>query len=181
MPKVKVMLDLIDLPMHLRRDMAVARAVSGFGLYLGSIRAAESTDCTSWRVVVAMDDISRLSSGIAYVVGGLEYPVRVSSLTWTVGDVYTQDDFPKPPEKFSRPQTHSLEATQPSTPGASDTSDTSSEETYDLIDCSRRVLMELCQGLPQQSIPPEVCAILRDGSKLAKISIEVLQELVDAT
>lgn len=81
MPRFKVMLDLVDLPMYLQRETTVAMAISSFGLFLGSVTTSEPTDCTSWRVMVAMDDINWLPPSIAYVIDGLEYLVQISPIT----------------------------------------------------------------------------------------------------
>ncbi|KAF3323112.1 hypothetical protein FCM35_KLT13101 [Carex littledalei] len=174
MPRFKVLLDLVGLPLMLWREMAVIRAISGFGLFLGSVPPARKSDRTAWRVAVAMDDINRIPQSIAYIIGGLEYPVKVVPVNWSRGAIYTREDFPAQPIKYSRPppppEVHGLQGTR-----NRDGPNSSDEE--EPVACSRRVLLELCQELPVEDIPPEIVSLLSGRRGSNQIPMEAMREL----
>lgn len=144
MPRFKILLDLVGIPPHLRKPQSVINAVSQLGVYLGSVQPEHATDQTSWRVAVGTDDLKRIPDSLKMVIGGLEYVAEVVPVTWEKGPIYNTSDFPILPQRFSRPPVR--EPVQDFDPFLH-MKDKNSEDDP-MISCSRRVLMELCQGLP---------------------------------
>lgn len=178
MPRFKVLLDLVGLPSHQWRDSSVINAVSKMGLFLGTVANERPTDLSALRVAIATDDLLTVSKHITLVVGGLEYTAEVRPVTWERGPIYSAGDFPVLPKRFTRyqhPEPTYSEADSDSSSGNTGLGDD------ELIPCSRRVLMEICQGKSEASIPPEIRAFLRGKPGLPEISIGALKDLVFAT
>ena len=180
MPRFKVLLDLIGVPMHLQRENYLAKVISKYGIYLGSVTSEHDSDCSTWRLALATDDLNRIPLSVDMVAGGLEYPVEVDTIHWEKGSLYQASDFPLAPQNISRPP-------QPPPPPATE------EEVFhdiarskrpggdELIHCSKRVLFDLCKGLKPEQIPPEVKALLFEPGPSGEVSMEVLNDLVFAT
>lgn len=179
MPRFKVLLDLIGIPAHLMNEPEVIKVVSKFGLYLGSVAPEHESDLSYYRVALATDDLMRVPLNVGMVSGGHEHPVKVRTVTWKRGAIYEVADFPKAPQVFTRPPTP-----PPSRPIPPDTYLNSMPPgpfENDLISCSKRVLVELCQGLSLERIPPEIIAAITGPKKAPELPLDSLRALVDAT
>lgn len=180
MPRFKILLDLIGVPMHMRREQYVAKTISKYGVYLGSVTSEHDSDSSAWRLAIATDDLGRLPLSVTMVAGGLEYPVEIDVIHWEKGSLYQAADFPLAPQKFTRPP-------EPPQPPATEEevfmsmASSQRHESDDLVSCSKRVLRDLCQGLSIEQIPPEVRALLAEPGNSGEVSMEVLNELVFST
>ncbi|KAF3336133.1 hypothetical protein FCM35_KLT20640 [Carex littledalei] len=103
MPRFKVLLDLEDFPIYLWKETQLIKAVSQFGIYLGSVQPEHALDFTAWRVSVATDDLRRIPMMIAIVVGGIEHQSRVKPIVWSKGPIYSASDFPELPSRLTPP------------------------------------------------------------------------------
>lgn len=56
-PRFKVSADLEEVPMHLWDEPEIIKAVSKFGLYLGTVAPEHETDFMAWRVAFSTDDL----------------------------------------------------------------------------------------------------------------------------
>lgn len=177
MPRFKILLDLIGVPMHMRREKYVAKAISRYGVYLGSVTSEHESDCSTWRLALATDDLARLPTSVDMVAGGLQYPVEVDVIHWEKGSLYKASDYPLAPQKIPKP---------PQPPATEEEvfmamASSKQHDSDDLVSCSKRVLRELCQGLTTEQIPLEVLALLAEPGNSGEVSMEVLNELVFAT
>lgn len=168
------MIDLIDFPVHLWREYHVTRAVSAFGIFLGSVAPEHRADLSAWRAVIATDDLRRVPKKITVVSGGLKYPVMVMPVAWETGPVYKPDDYPELPKRYVH---------APPSPKSSAGSDSSMEFSGgdDMIQCSRRALQEILSSLSPEVIPPELRQILEGPKKSGEVPIQVLRDLVSNT
>lgn len=108
MPRFRLLLDLVDLPLHIWREKHVIQAVSGIGVYLGSVPPEKDDDRSYWRVVVATNDLGRVPESLTLVVGGIKHKIRLYPVTWQAGQLYTQSDFPPPAMRYSKPLRRNL-------------------------------------------------------------------------
>lgn len=60
LPDYKVLIDLFNIPPHLFREQEIHKAVSTFGIYLGSIPAKDILDLSVWTAVVAVDRLEKV-------------------------------------------------------------------------------------------------------------------------
>ncbi|KAF3332187.1 perakine reductase-like isoform X1 [Carex littledalei] len=102
-PRFKVLLDLVGVPVHIWDEKKIARMVSKFGLFLVTIAPEHATNFMAVRVAVAMDDLAKIPLSMGIVVGGLEHPVRIRTIAWKKGAIYEVADFPKAPPRLHRP------------------------------------------------------------------------------
>lgn len=179
-PRFKVLIDLIGIPMHIWNEKRIARMVSKFGLFLGTVAPEHATNFMAFRVAVATDDLSRIPVSMGLVAGGIEHPVRLRPVTWKRGAIYEASDFPKAPPRLQRPP--SPPPSNPSSPeDFLNTMPARNNDDSDLIICSKKVLFELCHGLNPTTIPSEVLAVLTGVQNTAEITIETLKDLLQAT
>lgn len=177
MPRFKVLLDLVGIPPHLMEETEVIKVVSKFGLFLGTIEPEHQSDLSAWRVALATDDLLRVPLAAGMVSGGLEHPVKIRTITWKKGPIYGVPDFPKTPPVFRRPTSPPPSPISPETHIATLPAKSGGDE---LIHCSKRVLIELCQGLRADQIPPEILSAITGANGTPELSTEVLRELVEA-
>lgn len=175
-PRFKLLLDLIDFPVHVLRDKEIIKAVSSFGIFLGTVAPEHKSNLSFARVAIATDDLRRVPKALEVLAGGLEYPVEVRPVTWETGPIYTAADFPTQPDIYSAPN-------PPSPPQGTEEMDTSSDESFqegdDRIYCSRRAILELCSSLELEAIPPELRDLIIGRKNSDAVPIKVLRELVE--
>lgn len=179
MPRFKVLLDLEGIPMPLWKDASIINGISQLGLYLGTVQPEHASDKSFWRVAVAMEDIQQIPETLAFVAGGLEYPVSIKPVHWEKGPVYGTSDFPILPQRFVQPPATTEEDPYELERILSKASKPATDD--DKIVCSRKVLMELCQGVPLSALPPEIRPFLADRQSVAEISMSTLEDLVFRT
>lgn len=175
--RFKVLLDLVGVPVHIWDEKKIARMVSKFGLFLGTVAPEHATNFMAVRVAVATDDLARIPLTMGMMVGGLEHPVRIRPVTWKKGAIYEAADFPTDPPRLHRPPS------PPSPPSSEDFLNflPATNDDSDLIVCSRRVLFGLCNGLNPSRIPPEIMAVLTGTKKAVELSVYTLKDLLQAT
>lgn len=166
MPRFKLLLDLIDFPIHVWREQQISKVVSGIGVYLGSVPPLHSTDYSYRRVAVATSDLRKVPRRLAMVIGGLKHYVPVRPIAWETGPIYAPSDFPTPPQRFSRPAPASKK-----NPVRDD----------DMIYCSRRALLEICASLNPESIPSEIGEIMVGRKTHGEVPLQMLHDLVDSS
>lgn len=154
-PMFKVRLELTNVPEIHWRETEIIRAVSNFGIYLGTMWPSEQS-CEVWTAVVAVDDLCRIPHAIVMVAGGLERDVMVDPVDWAIGPVYKRDDLPTLPPRFSKP------ATARPSPQVK-----ALFEGEDMFPMSRRVLLDLCRGRDEETLPLVVKAALAGARSLA--------------
>lgn len=183
MPRFKVLLDLVGLPIHQWRDINVSKAVAQLGVYLGSVQPEHASDLSAFRVAIGTDDLMRIPDGLDVVVGGLTYPVEVVPVRWEKGPIYNTSDFPILPQRFAKPPTPPKES-QDELDHAEVEALLNTGPKHDddcMIMCSKRVIMELCQGRDLSSIPSELREFVYGAQMVGEISLHTLNELVFAT
>lgn len=176
MPRFKVLVELVDFPVQKWHENEVKRAISGMGLYLGTVPSEKKADLSSWRLALATDDLCKIAKTVGIVIGGMEHLVQVRPITWETGAVYKPEDFPEEPTKYSRPP-----SPNPSSREASDTDTSSaSQDTTDLdvVHCSRRALQEICLSIKPELIPPEIMAVILGGNNSAAVPFHTLKDMV---
>lgn len=142
----KVIVQFVGLPPPLRREKAVIRAASTFGVYLGSITQDDSSNLASWTAVVGMHDLALLPNRVLMVAGGVRVPIAIYPLKWIQAPVYQEQEQPHRPIIF-KPTiptllVHPEEEEEPS--------------DDDVIPLSRTDLAELCRGRQLSSLPDGV-------------------------
>lgn len=150
-PTFKVILDLVDVPSDLYRERDIIRAVSSFGLYLGSIAQEDPSNLTRWTVAIATDDLERVPNSITMVVGGFQDKVRVHFVNWKEKPIYQQGDLPPQPKQYTHPS--------PPTPASTPPSSSSSEDSpvfEDAITIPRSIILQMCQNQDLQSLSAEL-------------------------
>lgn len=120
-PRYKALIDLVGVPMDLWRESAVIRAVSKFGLYLGTVSNKNPSHLEKWRVAIAIDDLLELPRRIAVVVGGVKRKVQIYPTKVIEAPIYKESEMPRETEVFTGPPL-------PATP-----SDSSDEDHPDLL------------------------------------------------
>lgn len=53
-PKFKVLLDLVGIPAHLSKEEDISKAISAFGVYLGTVEQCTAGDLACWTVAIAV-------------------------------------------------------------------------------------------------------------------------------
>lgn len=175
MPRFKMLVDLVGLPTLCWREDHVSKAISGFGVFLGTVAPEHPTDHTAYRAALATDDLRRIPKTIGFVAGGVEYPVQVRPVAWEKGPLYGPQDFPAPPVKYSRPP-----AKEPYY-GSEDSSNPESGDDEEMIHCSKRVLQDICKSLEPEQIPPELRELLAGEDRSGELPLRVIREVVFAT
>lgn len=147
-PMFKVRLELSNIPDIHWRESEVIRAVSNFGVYLGTMWPADESR-EVWTAVVAVDDLCRIPHEITMVAGGLEHDVMVDPVDWAIGPIYKREDLPTLPPKYTKP------ATARPSPQVK-----ALFEDEQMIPMSRSVLLDLCRGKDEATLPLVVKAAL---------------------
>lgn len=147
-PMFKVRLELTNIPEIHWRESEIIRAVSSFGVYLGTMWPADES-CEVWMAIVAIYDLGRIPHEINMVAGGLEYDVIVDPVDWAIGPIYKREDLPTLPPKYTKPTT-----ARPSSQVKV------LFEDEEMITMSRSVLLELCRGKDVATLPLVVKAAL---------------------
>lgn len=160
-PRFRAIVDLVGIPPPLYRENHVINAVSSFGLYLGSIAQRKSEDISTWSVVVATMKLEDIPLEVGMVAGGVEHPVQVRPVNWSEGPIYTEEDFPVVPKKYSKP----AKPPKQDEAGLSDGSrtygpDKEGDDDSEKIYMSKRVLMELCRDVDPELLPLEVREVI---------------------
>lgn len=108
-PRFKLLQDLVGFPIHLWREREVIKAVSRFGVYLGTNQPKIPAELSAWKMAIATDDLCRIPRNIRLSVGGIEYTVPVLPVVWDKGPIYTPSDLPTYPPRFSRPHSRTTQ------------------------------------------------------------------------
>ncbi|KAF3341753.1 hypothetical protein FCM35_KLT00391 [Carex littledalei] len=156
-PQFRVIVDIHGIPPPLYREKEAINLVNSFGLYLGSIAQRKPEDISCWTVVAATAKLEDIPRGSTMIVGGWEYPVQFKPVNWMRGPIYTENDFPAPPPKFTKPPKLQLKQ-RPDPPRAYRGNDDCEEE--DRVYMSRKVLRELFRDVNPENIPEELREII---------------------
>lgn len=140
-PTYKVIANLVGIPVELRKDNMIARAISTFGLYIGSISPERPEDLTHWQAVFATHDLALVPRNLTIVVGGIKFNVPLCVVTWKEVPLYSDADIPQPPETFN------------GLPPDSSSNDDSFLDESQLIKVPFRVLAEICRGKELSTLP----------------------------
>ncbi|KAF3327391.1 hypothetical protein FCM35_KLT07509 [Carex littledalei] len=187
-PRYKVMLDLVGIPLDLYKEQNVIRAISSIGTYLGTVAQVMEGDVACWTVVVATSSLSLIPHQVAYIIGGLEKLVDVVPKACVQGEVYKPCDLPQPKEVFNPPIVRPSSSSSSSLLNSSDVSPNGSVD--DQFIGSRKVLEKLCQGIDFQALPTRVQAVLRGASSMEETGVQqnvvtddpvIAKQRVDAT
>lgn len=143
-PRFKILLELIGVPTILWREQQIVKAVSQFGVFLGTMESEECGSLKSWMVAVGTYDLAKIPHTIDMHVGGMKFPVTVRPVTWKRSVLYKAEDFPTLPVKFPGPP-------KPVQPSAS--RDSAADE---IIPLSKSSLIEVCKGKAPSELPPEL-------------------------
>lgn len=146
-PTFKVLMEL-DIPINLWREQEVARAVSSFGLYLGSVEQRNPAIFSGWTVAIATDDLNRIPRRISFMVGGFKHKAEVRPIKVVQAPLYREEDLPRRPPTYSRQKEM--------VPMMPDPSGGATEE----LRIPRRLMLELCKDRDILSIPAEVRQLL---------------------
>lgn len=176
MPRFKVLVELVDFPEQMWRENEVKKAISGMGLYLGTVPSEKQADLSSWRLALATNDLCKVAKTMGIVIGGMEHVVQIRPIIWETGAVYKPEDFPVEPIRYSRPTTPNMahgEASDTDTSSAShDTAD------LDVVHCSRRALQEIYLSIKPDLISPEIMAVILGGNNSAAVPFHILKDMV---
>lgn len=159
-PAYKVLMDIVGFPPPLYRESAIIRAVSRFGLYLGSVAQQHQEDISRWSTVVAVKELEEVPDMVSLVIGGIEHEAEVKVQMWSRGPVFKGDDMPKPPDRFHGPKPKETEETMVTEIGQSSAMQNDSTES-DSIKISRRALIEICKDRDVDSFSPELREFLQ--------------------
>lgn len=157
-PTYKILLRLVGLPPHLRRERYVIQAVSRFGVFLGSVDPEESSSLASWLVAVGVDDLTLVPPQLVLHIGGMVHTAQVYAEAWHRSPIYSASDMPNHPKVYRRPQP----------PPPSSTSSEDDSMGAELIPMSSIVLRDICRGRTTELLPPE----LRRFATLEEMSME---------
>lgn len=145
-PRFKILLELIGVPVILWREQQIVKAVSQFGVFLGTVEPEEFGSLESWMVAVGTDDLAKIPHNIAMHVGGMQFPISVRPVTWKRSVLYKAEDFPTLPVKFSGP----------SKPVQTNGSHVLGYDAEEIIPLTKSTLMEICKGKNPSELPPEL-------------------------
>lgn len=173
-PKFKALLDLDGVPMHLSNENDIAKAVGGFGVYLGTLEQSTLGDVACWTVAVAVTELENIPVQIEYVVGGWETPIDVRCKTWVPTLLLREEQIPKQPVIFTKPPLPLVEGD----PSSGD--DISEQNGEDSIPLAKSVVIELCRGRDIESLPMEVREILA-GEAPGTMQAETKMSNIEAT
>lgn len=154
-PAYRILIDIVGFPPHLYRERQMVRAVSGFGLYLGSVAQQHQGDISCWTAVVAVKEPEEVPYTVALVEGGIEHEGEVKPIMWNREPLFKGSDMPLPPPIFTGPKLILTERVdEPIQPG--EERDITRLSSYDegTIPMSMNVLLDLCKGHSLSSLPP---------------------------
>lgn len=143
-PSYKVIANLVGVPVELRKDTMIAKAISSFGVYLGHISPERPEDLTHWQAVFATHDLALVPRNLTMSAGGIKFNVPLCVVTWKEVPLYTESDIPQPPETFTAP------------PPISSSEDESFLDETQPIQVPFRVLAEICRGRELTTLPDVV-------------------------
>lgn len=149
-PKYKALLDLVGVPVHLSNENDISKAVSSFGVYLGTLEQCTVGDLAYWTVAVAVTEIENIPYEIDFVYGGQAKPVEIRSKGWLPSPLYKLEELPRTSPAVSR-QPEPEEALSETEEGS---------PRGETISLSRKILVDLCRGRDLASLPPEVREVL---------------------
>lgn len=158
-PAYKVLVNLVGIPPHLRREKFIIQAVARFGVYLGTVKPENPESVASCLVGVGVDDLSLVPPALALHVGGAIHNVPLYTVAWKRTPLYTAADMPKQSKVYRRPQPP---------PSSTDSDREDRNDDQQLIPMSSQVLRYLCRGRTADSLPPE----LRHFATLEEIHLE---------
>lgn len=175
-PTYKVLMDIVGFPPPIYREKAIIRAVSRFGLYLGSVTQQHQGDIAEWTVVVGVKELEEVPDMASLVVGGIEYEAEVHVQMWSTGPVFKKEDMPKPPDKINGPKPKVIVQAQTIEAGQSSVVQ---DPAGDNIRISRSALEEICEDKDIEIIPLELRRFLLGGPSGVANNVTV-QNLAEA-
>ncbi|KAF3329017.1 Gag polyprotein [Carex littledalei] len=178
MPRFKMLIDLVGIPLHLMKEAEIIKVVSKFGLFLGTLAPEHETDLSTWRVALATDDLLRIPKTVGMVSGGLEHPIIVQPVTWQRGDIYTPADFPKEPPRYTRPP--SPPPVRPVSPDTYLESLPAWSHDDHLVSCSKRVLLAMCADINPDKIPLPIREAIAGPATRTNLPFDILRDLMVA-
>lgn len=109
--------------------------------------------------MVGAKELEEVPYSVGMVAGGMEIEMEVKPITWVRGNIYSNDDLPKPPPLLPRP-------VKPSSPTETRTvlAGENKEEVEEFISISRKALLEIWGGRSLDSLPEEFRQILAGES-----------------
>lgn len=156
-PQYKVLIDLIGIPPDLYREREVIRAVSSFGMFLGTVPQSTPGDIAVWTVAVATSDLAKVPHRVTYRVGGLKRVVEVVPRNWIHSPLFNREEIPRPQPKIRPPQ----------------------PEADEMVPLPRSVLRELCMGRAVDTLPAAMREVLRGDTRLASTPAGAVLETVE--
>lgn len=157
-PMFKVRMELTGVLQLLWRDSLVARAISNFGIYLGSMPAADPS-LHIWTAVVAVDNLCRIPYEITMVASSLEHDIQIEPIDWAIGPVYKREDLSSLPQKFGKPTVNL------SSPAVT--------EDDDMVHVPRKTLQRLCSGVDHATLSlPVREALAGANSMMSHVGVE---------
>lgn len=102
-PEFKVIVGLSNIPPHLLREKQVIKAVSTFGVFLGTVENELPTQQAVWMAVVGVDDLMHVPPEVVMHCGGLVHDVLVTPIKWKRVRLYSAQDLPPIPKHYKWP------------------------------------------------------------------------------
>lgn len=170
-PHFKVLLNLVGFPIEIWKEEEVRKAVSSFGIFLGTIPPENPADFSQWTAVIATEDLAQVPSKVKVRLGGLDKVVPITVVTWSHAPIYKAAQMPQEPPIYTAPTRDTSE-------------DSSGDECLmdedEMIPVSRRAIQEICRGIDPEALPWQFRELLAAGKEAAE---ENLRQIVvqDAT
>lgn len=140
---------LSNIPPHLFREKQVIKAVSTFGVFLGTVENELPTQQAVWMAVVGVDDLIHVPPEVVMHCGGLVHDVLVTPIKWKRVRLYSAQDLPPIPKHYKWPRQPEGSPT-PSPPTSEE------EQDLELISLTRKTIRDICSGKDPQTLPMEV-------------------------
>lgn len=96
-PEYKVLVSLHGIPPHLRREKEVIKAVSKFGVFLGTVEQENPANLSTWWAVVGVDDLLFVPQYVTMHDGGMKREIWVETVKWKKVNLYSAEDLPPVP------------------------------------------------------------------------------------
>lgn len=151
-PEYKVLFSLHGIPPYLRREKEVIKAVSKFGVFLGTVENENPENLSSWWAVAGVDDLLYVPKFVTMHAGGIIHPVRVDPIKWKKTSLYSAGDFPPTPPTYKGPRP----PYQSPTPSPPDTDEEVNLDDDEVVQVTRRTIREMCRGRDPQLLPNEI-------------------------
>lgn len=151
-PEYKVLFSLHGIPPYLRREKEVIKAVSKFGVFLGTVDQENPENLSSWWAVAGVDDLMYVPKSVTMHAGGIIHPIRVDPIKWKKTSLYSAGDLPPTPPTYRGPRP----PYQSPTPSPPDTDEDVNLDDDEVVQVTRRTIREMCRGRDPQHLPVEI-------------------------